>query len=127
MNKIEKEKVKRAIKVLKESLVDKDCIFWLGTNNIFAYDVAIQALEQMQEREENSPLTLTELEQMEGDKIYIEYMSNCTIFNNTYAPYYGKYQQYIMEHNGMLRGTDLLLQYYGKMWIAYRYKSKGVN
>lgn len=68
------------------------------------------------------PLTVDELREINGDKIQIRYIGDLKDFyDDEVAPYFGKYEQYIQEHNGMLRTFDLPLTWYGKEWLAYRY------
>lgn len=69
----------------------------------------------------NDPLTLEELREMDGDKIYIQHIGACKgFFDDEYAPYYGKLEQYVQKYNGMLRACDLPSKYYGEAWLAYR-------
>lgn len=68
----------------------------------------------------NDPLTLEELREMDGDKIYIQHIGACKGFSDDeYAPYYGKLEQYVQKYNGMLRACDLPYKYYGEAWLAY--------
>lgn len=70
---------------------------------------------------ENKPLTLNELRKMDGDKIHIRFIGTCKgFYDDEYAPYYGRQEQYIQKYNGMLRACDLPLKYYGEAWLAYR-------
>ncbi len=70
--------------------------------------------------EEARLLKLEELQSMAGDKIYIHYIGSCEgFYPDEEAPYFGKYEQYIHEYNGMLRACDLPLRYYNQSWIAY--------
>lgn len=60
---------------------------------------------------------------MDGDKVYIQFIGACKgFYDDEYAPYYGKYEQYVQKYNGMLRACDLPLKYYGESWLAYRRK-----
>lgn len=55
------------------------------------------------------------------DKIYIQHIGACKgFFDDEYAPYYGKLEQYVQKYNGMLRACDLPSKYYGEAWLAYR-------
>lgn len=73
----------------------------------------------------NDPLTLDELREMDGDKVYIKFIGACKgFYDDEYAPYFGKYEQYVQKYNGMLRVCDLPLKYYGESWLAYRRKTK---
>ncbi len=79
--------------------------------------------DEYAEAEENDPLTLEELREMDGDKIYIHYIGPCEgFYEDEMAPYYGKYEQYVQEYNGMLRACDLPLKYYRVTWLAYRHR-----
>ncbi len=74
---------------------------------------------------DDKALTLDELRKMEGDKIHIHYIGPREGFcEYEVAPYYGKYEQYVQEYNGMLRVCDLPLKYYMVTWLAYRRKPK---
>lgn len=74
----------------------------------------------------NDPLTLEELREMDGDKIYIQHIGACKgFFDDEYAPYYGKLEQYVQKYNGMLRACDLPSKYYGEAWLAYRRNPEG--
>lgn len=74
-------------------------------------------------RRSNALLTLDDLRQSDGDKIYIKFVGSCeNFYDNEYAPYYGEYEQYVQKYNGMLRACDLPLKYYGESWIAFRCK-----
>lgn len=100
-----------------------------------AIDLTVAALRAQQEAEktqlaqdkstQNEPLTLDELWEMDGDKIYIKFIGACKRFyDDEYAPYYGRHEQYVQKYNGMLRACYLPLKYYGKAWLAYRHKPK---
>lgn len=66
-------------------------------------------------------LSIEEVKALNGEMINIHYIGSCTEYiKDVTAPYYGKYEQYIQEYNGMLRPCDLRLQYYGKQWFASR-------
>lgn len=81
-----------------------------------------------QEAEKNEPLTLDELRQMDGDKIYIQYIGPCEgFFKDEYAPYYGQNEQYVQKSNGTLQACGLPLKHYGKTWTAYRHKPQEVE
>lgn len=87
--------------------------------------LAVAALRAQMEAEKNEPLTLDELREMDGDKVYIQFIGACKgFYDDEYAPYYGKYEQYVQKYNGMLRACDLPLKYYGESWFAYRHKPK---
>lgn len=74
----------------------------------------------------NDPLTLEELREMDGDKIYIQHIGACKGFlDDEYAPYYSKLEQYVQKYNGMLRACDLPSKYYGEAWRAYRRNPEG--
>lgn len=128
----------------------REWTFWCGSTHRYSHDIhphicddAANALEELQaqlaqvmaerdallraqeEAEKNEPLTLDELRQMDGKKIYIRYINHCKIFyNDEISPYYGKNEQYIQRYNGVLRACDLPLKYYGEEWLAYRRKPK---
>jgi len=88
-----------------------------------AIDLAISALRAQAEAEKGEPLTVEELRKMDGDKVYIHYIGPCDgFYEDETAPYYGKYEQYVQEYNGMLRACDLPLKYYRVTWLAYRRK-----
>lgn len=90
-----------------------------------ALDMAIAALRAQQEAENPKPLTLDDLREMDGEKIYIKYIDACEgFYDDEYAPYYGQHEQYVQKYNGMLRACDLPLKYYGKSWLAYLHKPK---
>lgn len=75
---------------------------------------------------QNDPLTPEVLRELNGDKIFIRYIWTCKgFYADETAPYYGKFEQYVHEYNGMLRACDLPLKYYGKTWMAYRRKPEG--
>lgn len=74
----------------------------------------------------NDPLTLEELREIDGDKIYIQHIGACKGFlDNEYAPYYSEFEQYVQKYNGMLRACDLPSKYYGEAWRAYRRNPEG--
>lgn len=86
---------------------------------------AENAALRAQQEQQNEPLTLDELREMDGEKIYIRYIGHCKNFcEDKTAPYYGKNEQYIQHYNGMLQACDLPLQYYGEEWLAYRSKKE---
>lgn len=96
-----------------------------GVTDLFLMDknFLLSAIREKQERTNPKLLTLDELRQMDGDKIYIQYIGACKgFYDDEYAPYYGQNEQYVQKYNGMLRACDLPLKYYGKTWIAYRHK-----
>lgn len=98
------------------------------TMTLEANRAALAALREKQERENPKPLTEDELRQMDGDKIYIQYIGTCKgFYDDEYAPYYGQCEQYVQKYNGMLRACDLPLKYYGETWIAYRHKPEEVQ
>ena len=83
----------------------------------------LSMLRAQQKAENNAPLTLDELREMDGDKIYIKFIGVLRgFYDDEYAPYYGQHEQYIQKYNGMLRACDLPLRYYGESWLAYRRK-----
>lgn len=74
---------------------------------------------------DNAPLTLDDLQGMDGDKIKIHYIGHCEgFYEDVIAPYYGDKEQYIQRYNGMLHACDLPLQYYGVEWTATAYRRK---
>ncbi len=68
----------------------------------------------------NDPLTLEELREMDGDKIYVHYIDG--FYTDEDGAYFGKFEQLVRECNGKLTACELPLEYYGKTWIAYRRK-----
>ena len=64
------------------------------------------------------PLSYGAVKALNGEKVHICYMSGWP--DSKCVPYYGQHEQYIEEYNGMLKATDLPLQYYGREWVAYR-------
>lgn len=66
------------------------------------------------------PLTLSELREMDGDKIYIRYIDG--FYTDEDGAYFGKFEQLVRECNGKLTACELPLKYYGKTWLAYRRK-----
>ena len=90
------------------------------------YKLAEDALKAQNEQEANKRLTQDELRDLDGDKIFIQYIGPCEgFYDDEYAPYYGRYEQYVQKYNGMLRACDLPLKYYGNSRIAYRRKPEG--
>lgn len=88
-----------------------------------ATDLAVEALRAQRKVARNAPLTLDELREMDGDKIYIKFIGvSRGFYDDEYAPYYGQHEQYIQKYNGMLRACDLPLKYYGESWLGYRRK-----
>lgn len=80
-------------------------------------------LAALGDAEKNDPLTLDELQEMDGDKIYIKFIGACEgFYDDEYAPYFGQHEQYVQKYNGMLRACDLPLKYYDESWLAYRRK-----
>lgn len=68
----------------------------------------------------NDPLTLEELREMDGDKIYVHYIDG--FYADEDGEYFGKFEQLVRECNGKLTACELPLEYYGKTWLAYRRK-----
>ena len=99
------------------------CADGLDTDFDRAVSMAILALQHQQQAEKNDPLTLEELREMDGDKIYIQHIGHCKgFYEDVYAPYFGRHEQYVHGYNDMIGATDLPLKYYGTEWMAYRHK-----
>ena len=85
-----------------------------------AFHMALEALREKAEREDNKPLTLEELRQMDGKPVYIVSASRT-----------GSGWVIFDIHNddgfGMCDETWYFAKSYGKAWIAYRHKPKEVT
>ena len=68
----------------------------------------------------NDPLTLEELREMDGEKIFVHYIDG--LYTDEDGAYFGKFEQLVRECNGKLTACELPLEYYGKTWLAYRRK-----
>lgn len=68
----------------------------------------------------NDPLTLGELREMDGEKIFVHYIDG--LYTDEDGAYFGKFEQLVRECNGKLTACELPLEYYGKTWLAYRRK-----
>lgn len=79
---------------------------------------AVAALRAQQEP--NAALTLDELREMDGDKIYVHYING--LYTDEDGAYFGKFWKLVREFNGKLTACELPLEYYGKTWLAYRRK-----
>lgn len=77
-------------------------------------------LNDEQQAQGNDPLTLEQLREMEGDKIYIHYIDG--FYSDEDGAYFGKFEQLVRECEGKLTACELPLKYYGKTWLAYRHK-----
>lgn len=74
----------------------------------------------------NDPLTLEELREMDGEKIFVRYIDG--LYTDEDGAYFGKFEQLVRECNGKLTACELPLEYYGKTWLAYCRKSEeGTN
>ena len=66
------------------------------------------------------PLPLETVRQLNGDKVFIQYIGSCKgFYADDYAPYYGDYEQYVQKDRGSLKACFLPLQGYGTEWLAY--------
>lgn len=72
----------------------------------------------------NDLLTLEELREMGGEKIFIHYIDG--FYTDEDGAYFGKFEQLVRECNGKLTACELPLSYYGKTWLAYRHKPEEV-
>lgn len=73
------------------------------------------------------PLTLDELQALDGDKIYIHYIGACQgFYKDGFAPYFGRHALAVQEYDGAIHACNLPLAQYGKGWLAYRHKPKEV-
>lgn len=66
----------------------------------------------------NTPLTLDQLREMDGEKIYVHYIDG--FYTDEDGAYFGKFEQLVRECNGKLTACELPLEYYEKTWLAYR-------
>ena len=82
--------------------------------------IAISALRAQMDTAPNATLTLEELREMDGDKIYVHYIDG--FYTDEDGAYFGKFEQLVRECNGRLTACELPLKYYGKTWLAYRRK-----
>ena len=79
-----------------------------------AHRVAISALRAQRERENQKPLTLDELRQMDGEPVWVQ---------SPGVPEYGRWA--IVEgvgENCLFLHDDFTCHDYGKTWLAYRKK-----
>ena len=79
-----------------------------------AHRVAISALRAKRERENQKPLTLDELRQMDGEPVWVQ---------SPGVPEYGRWA--IVEgvgENCLFLHDDFTCHDYGKTWLAYRQK-----
>lgn len=113
--------IEEAIKALK--LINLDRIHpFLGWEEIMEVrDVAIAALRAQQDAQRSDPLTLEELREMDGQKIFVRYTDG--FYTDEDGAYFGKFEQLVRECEGRLTACELPLKYYGKTWLAYRSKS----
>lgn len=72
----------------------------------------------------NDPLTLEELREMDGDKIYVHYIDG--FYADEDGAYFGKFEELVRECEGRLTACELPLKYYGKTWLAYYRKPEEV-
>lgn len=85
---------------------------------IDAFDNAPQV--EVKEPPVNDPLTLEDLREMDGEKIFVRYIDG--FYTDEDGAYFGKFEQLVRECNGRLTACELPLEYYGKTWLAYRRK-----
>lgn len=100
----------------------KRCTDGLDPDFDNAVSLAVDALRAQAEAEKNAPLTLDELRQMDGDKIYIHYIDG--FYTDEDGAYFGKFEQLVRDCEGKLTACALPLGYYDKTWLAYRHKPK---
>lgn len=75
--------------------------------------IAFKALQEMEERENNVPLTLAELKQMQGEPVWVH---NLEVNKSFWAL---AYQDVVSNRLGYLDYSG-----YGQTWFAYRYKPR---
>ena len=73
----------------------------------------------------NDPLTLEELREMDGEKIFIRYING--FYSDEDGAYFGKFEQLVRECEGALTACELPLEHYGKTWLAYRRKLEAIH
>jgi len=76
------------------------------------------------ELEQNEALTLNELREMDGEKIYVHYIDG--FYTDEDGAYFGKFEQLVRDCDGKLTACSLPLEYYNKTWTAYRHKYREV-
>jgi len=112
-----------------EVLTRRFGIDYLGDIRPLAYEKAKRWTERIRKKladvtdinvgdKKPMPLSYGAVKALNGEKVHICYMAGWP--ESKCVPYYGQHEQYIEEYNGMLRATDLPLQYYGREWVAYR-------
>ena len=102
------------------------------THNIFNEPVtsyanlAIEALRQMQEKEQNEPLTLDEMNALDHEPIYVLHTGGKWTMNGWHIATASSYQNHgrcdLEIDNG---NTTIDMQNYGETWLAYRRPLKG--
>ena len=74
----------------------------------------------MSDREGPRKLTVAELKEMRGEKIYIQLINACAgFYADLAAPYYGNHEQYVDDTPDGLTAVSLPLSHYGTAWIAF--------
>jgi len=91
-----------------------------GVTDLYLMDktFVLDALREKLERENQKPLTIEELRQMNGKPVWIVWSDN-RIKSQWWIP--GDYSWYVMEFD-----DPIMERRYGEKWIAYRHKPKEV-
>lgn len=84
-----------------------------------ARNMAIEALREKAERENQEPLTLEELRQMTGYPVYMADLTGGTLWDQWII--FESSTEYGFKPRG---GGWFSIENYGKTWIAYRNKAK---
>ncbi len=106
---------KEAIKWMRETKLGGEVMGDEGV--VTACDMAIAALQAQQERENQKPLTLDELRQMDGGPVWVEF--HLGLFTPVWmlvnAPEHAAYDSLHQK---------VCFDCYGDAWLAYRHKPK---
>lgn len=101
--------------------IEKALVEYDGDNSKPYCDLVYKALKEMREREENKPLTLEELKEMDGEPVWcMELISSVPCQNYAILRVLE-----MAEHNYLaLAGSIFNFEFadYGETWLAYRYK-----
>lgn len=89
-------------------------------NVMFEAAEVTQQLKKKTAPPSNDPLTLEQLREMDGDKIYVHYIDG--FYTDEDGAYFGKFEQLVRECNGKLTACELPLEHCGKTWLAYHRK-----
>lgn len=81
-----------------------------------AVKLAIDALREQEDRANPQPLTLEELDRMEGEPVWVEHYSNG---GEWVTVHWDIHNSITTAYKACLRKSD-----YGEYWIAYRHKQE---